>query len=164
MTLAAAAAIVRRLRRRRLRARVVLANGLFEILHVGHLRYLKAARRLGELLVVGVNDDRSARRLRGPGRPVVGERDRAALVAALRCVDAVVLFSGPTVATLLRRLRPDVHCKGTDYSPWTVPERDVVRAYGGRVRIAGDAKRHATSDLLATIRRRRPPRRAPSRG
>lgn len=139
------------LRRRRPRSRVVLANGLFDLLHVGHLRYLRAARGLGDVLVVAVNDDRSARRLRGPGRPVVGARDRARLIAALECVDAVVVFGGTTVARLLKLLRPDIHCKGTDYRPETVPEREIVRAYGGEVRVAGDPKRHATTDLLKRI-------------
>jgi len=143
-----------RLRRSHPGARVVLANGLFDLLHVGHVRYLKAARRLGSVLVVAVNDDRSARRLRGRGRPIVGGADRARIVAALEGVGYVVLFGSPTVGPLLRRLRPDVQCKGTDYTEDSVPERDIVRSYGGRVAIAGDAKRHATSDLIGRIRRR----------
>ena len=142
---------VARLRRRHARLRVVLANGLFDILHVGHVRYLEAARRLGDLLIVAVNDDRSARRLRGPGRPVVLGRDRARLVAAMRCVDAVVIFGGPTVVPILTRIRPEVHCKGTDYTTETVPERAVVRGYGGRVAITGDPKRHATSRMIGRI-------------
>jgi len=145
---------VARLRRARPRMRLVLANGLFDLLHVGHLRYLRAARAQGDVLVVAVNDDRSARRLRGPGRPVVPARDRARVIAAVEGVDAVVLFGGGTVAPFLRRLRPNVHCKGTDYRPETVPEREVVRSYGGAVRIVGDAKRHATTDLLRRIARR----------
>ena len=145
---------ITRLRRRRPGTRVVLANGLFDLLHVGHVRYLKAARRLGTLLVVAVNDDRSARRLRGPGRPIVGATDRARLVAALEGVDYVVLFGSGTAAPLLRRLRPDVQCKGTDYTENSVPERHVVQAYGGRVAIAGDPKGHATTDLIGRIRRR----------
>jgi len=152
---------VARLRRRLPGLRVVLANGLFDMLHVGHVRYLEAARRLGDLLIVAVNDDRSARRLRGPGRPVVPAHDRARLVAALRCVDAVVIFGGPTVVPILTRIRPAVHCKGTDYTPATVPERAVVQGYGGRVAIAGDPKRHATSRLIGRIAgRRRAPRRS----
>ncbi|OLD65946.1 MAG: hypothetical protein AUI47_00965 [Acidobacteria bacterium 13_1_40CM_2_68_5] len=143
-----------RLRRRRPRARVVLANGLFDLLHVGHVRYLRAASRLGEVLVVAVNDDRSAAALRGPGRPIARARDRARLVAALEGVDYVVLFGSRTVAGLLRRLRPDVQCKGTDYTEESVPERQVVLSYGGRVRIAGDPKRHASTDLIDRIRRR----------
>lgn len=130
---------------------MVLANGLFDLLHVGHLRYLGASRRLGDVLVVALNDDRSARRLRGAGRPLVPARDRARLVAAVRGVDLVLLFGGRTVATVLRRLRPDVHCKGTDYTPGTVPERDVVRSYGGRVRIAGDPKSHASTTMIRRI-------------
>lgn len=146
--------LVARLRRRRPRPRIVLANGLFDLLHVGHLRYLEAAKRCGNFLVVALNDDRSARRLRGPGRPIVPARDRALLISGLRAVDAVVLFGGPTVAPLLRALRPDVHCKGTDYTETTVPERDVVRSYGGRTRIVGDPKRHATTSLIGRIGRR----------
>lgn len=146
--------LVERLRRRRPRPRVVLANGLFDLLHVGHVRYLRAASRLGDVLVVALNSDRSARSLRGPGRPIVPAADRARLVAAIDGVDYVVPFSSPTVAPLLRRLRPDVHCKGTDYTEESVPERDVVRAYGGTVRIAGDPKRHATSDRIELLRRR----------
>jgi len=151
----ALAAAERRLRRWRRaaggRGRVVLANGLFDLLHVGHLRYLRGARRLGDLLVVAVNDDRSARTLRGPGRPIVPARDRARLVAAARGVDLVVVFGGQTVGAVLQRLRPEVHCKGTDYTPATVPERDIVRGYGGVVKTAGDAKRHATTDLLLRL-------------
>ena len=134
---------------------MVLANGLFDLLHVGHLRYLGASRRLGDVLVVALNDDRSARRLRGAGRPLVPARDRARLVAAVRGVDLVLLFGGRTVATVLRRLRPDLHCKGTDYTPGTVPERNVVRSYGGRVRIAGDPKSHASTALIRRISRAR---------
>jgi len=142
------------LRRASPAARIVLANGLFDPLHVGHVRYLRAARRLGTFLLVAVNDDRSARRLRGPGRPLMPGADRARIVAALEGVDAVVLFSASTVAPLLRRLRPDIHCKGTDYTPETVPEREVVLSYGGRVRIAGDPKRHASSAIIRHIGRR----------
>jgi rfaE bifunctional protein nucleotidyltransferase chain/domain len=145
-----------RLRRRRPGLRVVLANGLFDMLHVGHVRYLQGAKRLGDVLVVAVNDDRSARRLRGPGRPIVAGRDRARLVAAIRGVDAVVTFGGATVVPILERIRPEIHCKGTDYTPGTVPERAVVRAYGGRVAIAGDPKRHATTRLIDRIARRPP--------
>lgn len=141
--------------RRRLRpkTRVVLANGLFDLLHVGHVRYLRAARRLGDILVVAVNDDRSARLLRGPGRPIVAATDRARMVAALEGVDYVVLFGGRTVAPLIGRLRPDVQCKGTDYTKASVPEGEAVRSYGGRVAIGGDPKRHATTDLIARMRR-----------
>jgi rfaE bifunctional protein nucleotidyltransferase chain/domain len=145
--------LVARLRRRRPRPRIVLANGVFDLLHVGHLRYLRAARALGDLLVVAVNDDRSARRLRGPGRPVVPARDRARLIAALRGVDAVVLFGSRSVSPLIRRLRPEVQCKGTDYTPGSVPERAAVLSCGGEVRIAGDLKRHAATDLIGRIAR-----------
>lgn len=149
------AGVLERLRRARPRPRVVLANGLFDLLHVGHVRYLRAARALGHFLVVAVNDDRSSRRLRGPGRPIVPAADRARILSALEGVDAVVLFGGRTAEGVLRRLRPDLHCKGTDYAPGSVPERDVVRSYGGRVRIVGDAKRHASTGLIARIGRRR---------
>jgi len=145
---------VARLRRRRPGTRVVLANGLFDLLHAGHVRYLRAASRLGDVLVVAVNDDRSAAALRGRGRPIVPARDRALLVASLEGVDAVVLFGTRTVAPLLLRLRPEVQCKGTDYTEESVPEREVVLAYGGEVRIAGDPKRHASTALITTIRRR----------
>ena len=147
---------VARIRRENPGVRVVLANGLFDLLHVGHLRYLRGARALGDFLVVAVNDDRSARRSRGPGRPIMAGRDRARLVASLEGVGAVVLFGEASVAALLRRLRPEIHCKGTDYTAGTVPERAVVRSYGGTVRIAGDVKRHATTDLLDRIARRAP--------
>jgi D-glycero-beta-D-manno-heptose 1-phosphate adenylyltransferase len=138
-------------RRARPAPRIVLANGLFDLLHVGHLRYLSAARRQGDLLVVAVNDDRSARALRGAGRPLVPARDRARLVAAVRGVGMVLLFGGSTVTRVLLALRPDVHCKGTDYTPGTVPERAVVRGYGGTVRVVGDRKRHASSDLIGRM-------------
>lgn len=158
---------VDRLRRRHPAPRLVLANGLFDPLHVGHVRYLLAARRFGDLLIVAINDDRSARLLRGPGRPLIPGRDRARLVAAIEGVDGVVLFSGRTVAPVIETLRPEIHCKGTDYTPSTVPERDVVRSYGGRVRIAGDQKRHASTDVIARLRRpatRRTRGRAKKRG
>ena len=145
---------VARLRRRRPGTRVVLANGLFDLLHAGHVRYLRAASRLGDVLVVAVNDDRSAAALRGRGRPIVPARDRALLVASLEGVDAVVLFGTRTVAPLLLRLRPEVQCKGTDYTEESVPEREVVLPYGGEVRIAGDPERHASTALITTIRRR----------
>ncbi len=132
--------------------RIAFANGCFDVLHVGHVRYLEGARREGDCLVVAVNSDESVRALKGDGRPVLPAADRAELVAALRAVDYVVLFRETTVARLLDRLRPDVHCKGTDYTTDTVPERETVRAYGGRVAIVGDAKNHATRDLFARIR------------
>jgi len=131
---------------------VALANGCFDVLHVGHVRYLQGARREADVLVVGLNGDDSVRRLKGPGRPVLGEQDRALLVAAVRAVDHVVVFAEDDVKGLLLALRPDVHCKGTDYTPETVPEKDVVRSYGGRVAIVGDPKDHDTRSLLRRIR------------
>jgi rfaE bifunctional protein nucleotidyltransferase chain/domain len=131
---------------------VSFANGCFDVLHVGHVRYLEGARAEADVLVVGVNGDGSVRRLKGEGRPVLPEGDRALLVAAVRAVDHVVVFADDDVARLLLALRPDVHCKGTDYTPDTVPERDVVRSYGGRVAIVGDPKDHDTRVLLDRIR------------
>jgi rfaE bifunctional protein nucleotidyltransferase chain/domain len=131
---------------------IAFANGCFDVLHVGHVRYLEGARGEADVLVVGVNGDASVRRLKGEGRPVLPEADRALLVAAVRAVDHVVVFPDDDVSRLLLALRPDVHCKGTDYTPDTVPERDVVRSYGGRVAIVGDPKRHDTRALLARIR------------
>jgi rfaE bifunctional protein nucleotidyltransferase chain/domain len=133
---------------------VALANGLFDLLHVGHLRYLEGARAEADRLVVAVNADASARALKGEGRPVVPEAERAELVAGFACVDWVVVFGDRTVEPLLRALRPDVHCKGTDYTEGTVPEREVARELGIRVAIVGDPKDHATSDLLARLRGR----------
>jgi rfaE bifunctional protein nucleotidyltransferase chain/domain len=133
---------------------VALANGCFDVLHVGHVRYLEGARGEADVLVVGVNGDASVRRLKGEGRPVLPAPDRAVLVAAVRAVDHVVVFEEDDVARLLLALRPDVHCKGTDYTPETVPEKDVVRSYGGRVAIVGDPKRHDTRVLLERIRGR----------
>jgi rfaE bifunctional protein nucleotidyltransferase chain/domain len=130
---------------------IALANGCFDLLHVGHVRYLQAAAEEADRLVVAVNDDRTAS-AKGPGRPILTAADRAELVAALRGVDYVVVFPEPTVAPLLELLRPDVHCKGTDYTVDSVPERDTVRGYGGRVAIVGDPKDHSTRDLLARIR------------
>ena len=131
---------------------VAFANGCFDVLHVGHVRYLEGARAEADVLVVGVNGDGSVRRLKGEGRPVLPEGDRALLVAAVRAVDHVVVFADDDVARLLLALRPEVHCKGTDYTPDTVPERDVVRSYGGRVAIVGDPKNHDTRVLLQRIR------------
>jgi rfaE bifunctional protein nucleotidyltransferase chain/domain len=133
---------------------VAFANGCFDLLHVGHVRYLESAAAEGDRLIVAINDDESVRRLKGEGRPILAAEHRAELVAALRCVDYVVVFPEPTVGPLLEALKPDVHCKGTDYSVETVPERDVVHAYGGRIAIVGDPKDHSTRDLLARIGRR----------
>jgi rfaE bifunctional protein nucleotidyltransferase chain/domain len=131
---------------------VALANGCFDLLHVGHVRYLAGARAEADLLVVGVNGDASVARLKGPGRPLLPAPDRALLVAALRSVDQVVVFEEDDVTALLLALRPDVHCKGTDYTVETVPEREVVRSYGGRVAIVGDPKDHDTRKLIQRLR------------
>jgi D-glycero-beta-D-manno-heptose 1-phosphate adenylyltransferase len=131
---------------------IAFANGVFDMLHVGHVRYLEGARQEADVLVVAVNDDATVRILKGPDRPVLPASDRAELVAALRCADAVVIFPEPTVTPLLELLRPDVHCKGTDYTVDSVPERETVRAYGGRTAIVGDPKDHSTRDLLRAIR------------
>ena len=132
---------------------VALANGHFDLLHVGHLRYLRAAREQADVLVVAINDDGSVARLKGPGRPLVPAAERAELLAALEPVDFVVVFAGDSPAQLLAELRPDVHCKGTDYgAPERVPEYETVRAYGGRTVLVGDPKDHATSDLIARVR------------
>lgn len=135
--------------------RIVFANGCFDALHVGHIRYLEGARREGDVLVVGVNDDASVALLKGPGRPVLHERARAQLVAALRAVDYVVLFGEPNVESLLESLRPDVHAKGTDYTSETVPERATAAQLGIRVAIVGDPKDHSTRDFLDTVRKAR---------
>lgn len=133
---------------------IAFANGHFDLLHVGHLRYLTAARAEADVLVVAVNDDASVTRLKGPDRPIVPAAERAELLAALEPVDFVVVFGGESPAPLLARLQPDVHCKGPDYgSPEGVPEYETVRAYGGRTALVGDPKDHATSDLLARIRK-----------
>jgi rfaE bifunctional protein nucleotidyltransferase chain/domain len=131
--------------------RVVLANGCFDLLHVGHTRYLEAARSLGDRLVVGLNGDASVRRLKGPGRPLMPAEERAELLGALGAVDLVVVFDEDSADALVARLRPDVHAKGTDYTEDSVPERASVLAVGGRVAIAGDPKTHATRDLIGTI-------------
>ena len=130
---------------------IAFANGCFDLLHDGHVRYLQGAAVEADRLVVAVNDDASVSGLKGPGRPILSGPDRAELVAAIRGVDYVVLFSGPDVSRLLTALRPDVHCKGTDYTVDTVPERAIVQAYGGRTAIVGDAKSHATRELIARI-------------
>lgn len=130
---------------------LAFANGVFDLLHVGHVRYLQAAAAEADRLLVAVNGDRSVRRLKGEGRPVLDEASRAEVVAALRGVDYVVVFDETDVGSLLARLQPEVHCKGTDYTAGTVPERAVVQAYGGRTAIVGDPKDHSTRDLLARL-------------
>ena len=132
-------------------ARIVFANGCFDILHVGHVRYLEGAKALGDLLVVGINADEQVRAQKGEGRPLVPERERAEIIAAIRAVDFVTIFPEPTVAALLLSLRPDIHAKGTDYTEETVPERDVVRSFGGRVHIVGDPKDHSTTEMVRKV-------------
>jgi rfaE bifunctional protein nucleotidyltransferase chain/domain len=129
-------------------ASVVLANGCFDVLHAGHVRYLRGARELGDVLVVGINSDTQVAILKGHGRPILPERERAEIVASLEAVSLVTIFEEPTVTELLLALRPDIHAKGTDYTEETVPERDVVRSFGGQVRIVGDPKNHSTSQLI----------------
>ena len=133
--------------------KIVFANGAFDLLHAGHVRYLEAARREGDWLAVGVNSDVSVARAKGDGRPIVPEAERAEIVAALACVDAVALFAEDSPADLLADLRPDVHAKGTDYTAESVPERGAVAAYGGKTAIVGDPKEHATTDLIERIRK-----------
>jgi rfaE bifunctional protein nucleotidyltransferase chain/domain len=130
---------------------VTLANGCFDLLHVGHVRYLQAARALGGKLVVAINSDCGVRVLKGPGRPAMPEQERAEIIAALASVDAVVIFDEPDVRALVRELQPDIQAKGTDYTRDTVPERPEVEAYGGRVEIVGDPKDHSTTELLGRI-------------
>jgi rfaE bifunctional protein nucleotidyltransferase chain/domain len=131
--------------------RVVLANGCFDLIHVGHVRYLEGAKAEGDLLIVAVNSDRSVESLKGRGRPLLSESDRVELVAAMEDVDFVVVFEGHTVASVIETIKPDVHCKGTDYSRETVPERDVTQRIGGETRIVGDPKDHSTRDILGLV-------------
>lgn len=137
---------------RRNGSKIVLANGCFDLFHVGHSRYLAGARAVGDVLVVGINSDRQTRLLKGEGRPYVSEKERAELVSSLRCVDFVTIFDTPTVEILIRTLRPDFHAKGTDYTADSVPEREIVRECGGQVAIVGDPKDHSTTELIASIK------------
>ncbi|MBI2821680.1 MAG: adenylyltransferase/cytidyltransferase family protein [Acidobacteria bacterium] len=130
---------------------IVLANGCFDLIHVGHVRYLEAAKAMGDALIVAVNSDAGVRQLKDAGRPLVSESDRARLVAGFECVDFVTVFSDPSVEQVLRRLRPDIHVKGTDYTPETVPEAEVVKSYGGRTAIVGDPKDHSTRSLIERV-------------
>ena len=130
---------------------IVLANGCFDILHAGHIRYLTAAKELGDVLVVGINSDEQARRLKGEGRPYATEEERAEVIAALRAVDLVTIFNEPTVEELIRAIRPDIHAKGTDYTTDNVPERNVVIECGGRVMIVGDPKDHSSTKLFSKL-------------
>jgi rfaE bifunctional protein nucleotidyltransferase chain/domain len=131
---------------------IAFANGVFDVLHVGHVRYLQDASKEADILIVGVNGDESVRALKGEGRPVTNERERAELVSAIRGVSYVTIFHDSSPARLIAVLKPDVHCKGTDYTAETVPEREVVLAYGGRIAIVGDPKDHSTTDLLRKLR------------
>ena len=135
---------------RRARESVTLANGCFDLLHVGHIRYFQAAKALGGKLVVAINSDDSVRTLKGVGRPLMPEWERAEILSALECIDAIVVFAEPDVRAIVREIRPNVHAKGTDYTVESVPEGDVVREYGGRVEIVGDPKDHSTSEIIRT--------------
>ncbi|HUR99995.1 MAG TPA: adenylyltransferase/cytidyltransferase family protein [Pyrinomonadaceae bacterium] len=132
-------------------ATIILTNGCFDVIHAGHIRYLGGAKQLGGFLVVGINSDKQVRGLKGNGRPYISETERAEIIAALRYVDAVTIFDEPTVNELIDAIRPDIHAKGTDYTTETVPERERVRAYGGRVAIVGDPKDHSSTDLIKAI-------------
>ena len=136
---------------RRSGKRIVLANGCFDVFHVGHVRYLAAAKALGDLLIVGINSDEQARRLKGKGRPLMPQDHRAEIISSLEMVDLVTIFSEPTVEGLLLALKPDIHAKGTDYTEDSVPERDVVRSFGGRVAIVGDPKDHSSSSMIEAV-------------
>ena len=136
---------------RKIGAKVIFANGCFDVLHVGHVRYLAGARALGDILVVAVNSDEQVAILKGPGRPILPDAERAELIASLESVNYVTIFDEPTVETLLLALKPDVHAKGTDYTVDTVPEREVVKSYGGQVAIVGDPKDHSTSEILKRL-------------
>jgi rfaE bifunctional protein nucleotidyltransferase chain/domain len=136
---------------RRKGARIVLANGCFDLFHVGHIRYLAGAKALGDCLIVGINSDEQVRKLKGANRPFMPERERAEIVSALKFVDYVTIFDEPTVAELIRAVRPDFHAKGTDYTTDTVPEREIVREYGGRTAIVGDPKDHSSTDLIQLV-------------
>ena len=131
---------------------VVLANGCFDVLHAGHIRYIQAAKEIGDVLVVGINSDEQVSALKGAGRPLLPEAERAELVASLEAVDLVTIFNEPTVEQLLLAIKPDVHAKGTDYTEETVPERDVVRSFGGRTAIVGDPKDHSTSEMIRRVK------------
>ncbi len=135
-------------------ATVVLANGCFDLFHVGHVRYLEGAKAIGGILVVGINSDRQTKELKGEGRPFIPENERAEIVSAMRCVDLVTIFDEPTVEQLIRAIRPNIHAKGTDYSAETVPERDIIREVGGEVAIVGDPKDHSSTELIAKVGKR----------
>jgi rfaE bifunctional protein nucleotidyltransferase chain/domain len=132
--------------------KIILANGCFDVLHVGHVRYLAGAKALGGFLVVGINSDEQVRKLKGNGRPVQSQSDRAEIVASVAHVDAVTIFDEPTVEELILAIRPDIHAKGTDYTEDSVPEREIVKSVGGRVAIVGDPKDHSSSELIANMK------------
>jgi rfaE bifunctional protein nucleotidyltransferase chain/domain len=131
--------------------KIVFANGCFDLLHVGHIRYLTSAKELGDLLIVAINSDRIVRQLKGEGRPISSELERAEIIAALSCVDYVTIFDTPTVTELLLLLKPHIHAKGTDYTSETVPEREIVRNYGGEIAIVGDPKDHSTTEIIKRL-------------
>lgn len=133
---------------------IAFANGIFDLLHVGHVRYLQAAAREGDVLVVGVNSDASTKMLKGEGRPLMQEDERAEIVSAIRGVGYVTIFGEKSPAPLIEKIRPDVHCKGTDYTAESVPEAGIVKAYGGRIAIVGDPKDHSTTDIIGRLRKR----------
>jgi rfaE bifunctional protein nucleotidyltransferase chain/domain len=136
---------------RRSQDKIVLANGCFDLFHVGHIRYLAGAKALGDILIVGLNSDEQVRKLKGQNRPFMPENERAEIVSAFRFVDYVTIFPEPTVTELLRAIRPDFHAKGTDYTPETVPEREIVREFGGQVAIVGDPKDHSSTELIERV-------------
>lgn len=138
---------------RRKGARIVLANGCFDLFHVGHIRYLAGAKALGDCLIVGINSDEQVRKIKGENRPFMPEAERAEIVSALKFVDFVTIFDEPTVEELIRAIRPDFHAKGTDYTTESVPEREIVREYGGKVAIVGDPKSHSSTDLIQKVSR-----------
>lgn len=134
--------------------KIVLANGCFDLIHAGHIRYLQGARALGDILIVGINSDKQVRLLKGEGRPFMPENERAEIISALRCVDFVTIFPEATVTELLLAIQPDFHAKGTDYTEETVPEREIVLSYGGKVAIVGDPKDHSSTDIIQTVKTR----------
>jgi D-glycero-beta-D-manno-heptose 1-phosphate adenylyltransferase len=138
---------------RRQDVKIVLANGCFDLFHVGHIRYLSGAKNLGDFLIVGINSDEQVKKLKGENRPFMPENERAEIVSALRCVDFVTIFDEPTVEQLIRAIRPDFHAKGTDYTTETVPEREIVRECGGRTAIVGDPKDHSSTELIEKVNR-----------
>ena len=162
LPLAALQRIVRGARYRRLR--IVLANGGFDLIHAGHVRYLREAKTKGDILIVALNSDKSLDLLKGPGRPILPQRERAEIIAAVEDVDYVVIFNELDVGRVLRALRPDIHAKGSDYTKATVPERDIVREYGGKVAIAGGPKIRSTSSVISRIRTQTKGARRPSQG